>query len=194
MLTLKGREKELELCFSEQTELKEAIRLLKELKEKNVGFFNKAAVKISYSGTEFDYFSEVLFAEEIKKFFGKRAELCKKHTLTQSEILHSFNPDEVICRIHNGNLRSGEVFVSRGDALVTGDVNPGATVTANGNITVLGALRGVAEIKEKGIVFASVMQPSQIRIGRLCSYNKKSENAGTAIARAEKGEIILNCL
>ena len=193
-LTLKGKDNEIELCFSGQTPLSEAVELLNALSQENKDFFRKSAAKISYSGTEFDYFSEVRFSEEIKKVFGKNSVLKKRCILSEKEILHSLTDGEVICRVHYGSLRSGEVFKSRGDALVTGDVNPGAAVIANGNITVLGALRGVAEIKKKGIVYAAAMQPSQIRIGKLCSYNKKSENVGAAIACAEKGEIILNCL
>jgi len=193
LLTLKGKGKEIELCFSEKTDVSAAISLLNELGKSHREFFGKAETKVSYTGTEFDYFSEVLFAKEVKKVFGKDAELVKKHSLSAEEIMHTFKPGEVICRVHSGNLRSGEIFKSRGDALVTGDVNPGATVIAKGNITVLGALRGVAQTKN-GFVYANVMAPSQIRIGTRLSYNKRSENVGAAIARAEKGEIILNCL
>lgn len=193
-LTLKGKGNEIELVFKEQTELSEAIELLNSLSEKNGDFFSKSKITVSYNGTEFDYFSEVRFAETVKKVFGKNAELKKKHMLSETEIFHSLTKNEVICRVHNGSLRSGEVFRSRGDALVTGDVNPGATVIAKGNITVLGALRGVAQIKKKGFVYANLMNPTQIRIGKLYSYNKGYENMGAAIASAEKGEIILNCL
>lgn len=78
--------------------------------------------------------------------------------------------------------------------MIYGDVNPGATVEAAGNITVIGALRGTAQINGRGYVFAMRMEPTQIRIGNVYSYSKKGESVGAAVAAAEKGEIILQCL
>jgi len=65
-------------------------------------------------------------------------------------------------------VRSGQVLQVPGDLLLVGDVNPGGTVIAGGNIFVMGSLKGIAHAGFNGnreaIVAASVMKPSQIRI------------------------------
>ncbi|MFV8828762.1 septum site-determining protein MinC [Alkalihalobacterium sp. APHAB7] len=65
-------------------------------------------------------------------------------------------------------VRSGQVFKVNGDLLLIGDVNPGGTVVASGNIFVMGALRGMAHAGSEGdetaVIAASVMAPSQLKI------------------------------
>lgn len=65
-------------------------------------------------------------------------------------------------------IRSGQVLEITGDLLLVGDVNPGGTVAATGNIYILGALRGIAHAGRNGdkqaIVAASLMAPSQLKI------------------------------
>ena len=52
----------------------------------------------------------------------------------------------------------------------------------------------IANAVGEGKVYATYMSPSQIKIGKVCSYNKTDENVGAAVALAENGEIILDCL
>lgn len=65
-------------------------------------------------------------------------------------------------------IRSGQVLEIVGDLLLIGDVNPGGTVKATGNIFVMGALRGIAHAGCQGnhdaVIAASTMKPSQLRI------------------------------
>ncbi|OLO40542.1 septum site-determining protein MinC [Alkalihalophilus pseudofirmus] len=65
-------------------------------------------------------------------------------------------------------VRSGQVFKVNGDLLLIGDVNPGGTVIATGNIFVMGALRGMAQAGSEGdetaVIAAAVMAPSQLKI------------------------------
>jgi septum site-determining protein MinC len=65
-------------------------------------------------------------------------------------------------------VRSGQVVEVPGDLLLIGDVNPGGTVKAGGNIFVLGALRGIAHAgclgNDEAVIAASSMKPSQLRI------------------------------
>jgi septum site-determining protein MinC len=65
-------------------------------------------------------------------------------------------------------VRSGQVLEIQGDLLLVGDVNPGGTVAATGNIYVLGSLKGIAHCGSNGnedaIIAASDMKPSQLRI------------------------------
>lgn len=70
-------------------------------------------------------------------------------------------------------IRSGQELDIDGDVLLVGDVNPGGRIRATGHIYVLGALRGIAHAGSSGksdaIIAASIMQPSQLRIGEVVS-------------------------
>ncbi|RFU62554.1 septum site-determining protein MinC [Bacillus sp. V59.32b] len=65
-------------------------------------------------------------------------------------------------------VRSGQVFKVEGDLLLIGDVNPGGTVVAGGNIYIMGVLKGIAHAGVSGnngaVIAASVMKPAQLRI------------------------------
>ncbi len=65
-------------------------------------------------------------------------------------------------------LRSGQSICHDGSVVVLGDVNPGAEVSATGNIIVMGALRGVVHAgaggDEDAVVLAFRLQPTQLRI------------------------------
>ncbi|WP_017726793.1 septum site-determining protein MinC [Halalkalibacterium ligniniphilum] len=65
-------------------------------------------------------------------------------------------------------VRSGQVITVEGDLLLIGDVNPGGTIQASGNIFVLGALRGIAHAGCNGstdaVISASLLAPAQLRI------------------------------
>jgi septum site-determining protein MinC len=65
-------------------------------------------------------------------------------------------------------IRSGQVLEIMGDLLLIGDVNPGGTVKATGNIFIMGTLKGIAHAgcdgNDEAVIAASVMKPSQLRI------------------------------
>jgi septum site-determining protein MinC len=67
--------------------------------------------------------------------------------------------------------RSGVSLEHDGDVIVRGDVNPGAQITATGDIIVFGTLRGIAHAgaaelePERTVVVAISMAPLQLRIG-----------------------------
>lgn len=65
-------------------------------------------------------------------------------------------------------VRSGQILEVPGDLLLVGDVNPGGTVKAGGNIFIMGALKGIAHAgyngRNEAVIVASFMTPSQLRI------------------------------
>lgn len=98
-------------------------------------------------------------------------------------------------------VRSGQVLEVPGDLLLIGDVNPGGTVLAGGNIFIMGALRGVAHAgcsgNQEAIIAASVMKPSQLRIGESISrspdYKAEDRNEmECAIYDKDKEQIIID--
>ncbi|RYM06847.1 septum site-determining protein MinC [Sporolactobacillus sp. THM7-7] len=75
-------------------------------------------------------------------------------------------------------VRSGQVLSVEGDLFLIGDVNPGGVVSATGSIYILGALRGIAAAGEPGneqnrVIAASIMKPTQLKIGRLMSRTEE---------------------
>ncbi|MBO2943936.1 septum site-determining protein MinC [Paenibacillus sp. F411] len=72
-----------------------------------------------------------------------------------------------------GMVRSGQVLHHRGDLLFLGDVNPGGTIVATGDIYIVGALRGTAHAGSEGnqdaIIAASYLAPTQLRISEKIS-------------------------
>ncbi|MDQ0214557.1 septum site-determining protein MinC [Oikeobacillus pervagus] len=102
-----------------------------------------------------------------------------------------------------GMIRSGQVLEVPGDILIIGDVNPGGTVKAGGNIFILGSLKGIVHAgvqgNEKAVVVASRMTPSQLRISEYSTiaphHNEEKESHEMECAYIdEKKQIIVDRL
>nr|YP_002049278.1 possible septum site-determining protein [Paulinella chromatophora]ACB43068.1 possible septum site-determining protein [Paulinella chromatophora] len=90
----------------------------------------------------------------------KRHDTCK-HERSNQEI-------ETLI-VHKGTLRSGDKLVIPTSVLLLGDVNPGAIISAVGNILIWGKLRGIAHAgccgDERTRIVAMHLRPLQLRIG-----------------------------
>ena len=93
-------------------------------------------------------------------------ELNNESTNPTSKPHHSDNKPCLL--FHQGTLRSGENLDTEGDLLLLGDVNPGAQVTAGGNVMIWGRLRGNAHAGKSGDntakIIALQLRPLQLRI------------------------------
>ena len=101
---------------------------------------------------------------------------------------------------HQGTVRSGEYLESPGDLLILGDVNPGAKVSAEGNIIIWGRLLGIAHAGNKGNSKATIsalqLRPVQLRIAKKIARGPKEKpHPGLAEqARINYEEIIISPL
>ncbi len=96
-------------------------------------------------------------------------------------------------------LRSGQVVSHKGDLVIVGDVNPGAEILAEGDITVWGSLRGIAHAGIGGNTEAEIralnLQPIQIRIAHAIARAPDrprityANGTGPEIARIVEGKI-----
>ncbi|MBK9770195.1 MAG: septum site-determining protein MinC [Candidatus Obscuribacter sp.] len=96
-------------------------------------------------------------------------------------------------------LRSGQTVSHKGDLVIVGDVNPGAEIMAEGDITVWGSLRGIAHAGIGGNTSAEIralnLQPIQIRIAHAIARapDRKRINyasgTGPETARISDGKI-----
>jgi septum site-determining protein MinC len=98
-------------------------------------------------------------------------------------------------------VRSGQILEVQGDLLLIGDVNPGGTVKAGGNIFIMGALRGIAHAgcygDEEAVITASLMKPSQLRIGNYISrspdfHSDEKNDMECAFIDLDKNHIIID--
>ena len=101
---------------------------------------------------------------------------------------------------HQGTVRSGEYLESPGDLLILGDVNPGAKVSAEGNIIIWGRLLGIAHAGKNGNSKATIsalqLRPVQLRIDKKVARGPKEKpQIGLAEqARIDSEEIIISPL
>ncbi len=106
------------------------------------------------------------------------------------------NPTLLIRR----TLRSGQHVRYHGNVVVLGDVNPGAEITAGGDIVVMGWMRGLAhagaEGNEQAMVSAFRLSPTQLRIAH---YIARAPDAADAVwpevpefAEVREGQLVID--
>ena len=101
---------------------------------------------------------------------------------------------------HQGTVRSGEYLDIPGDLLILGDVNPGAIVSAEGNIIIWGRLLGIAHAGSEGDSQATIsalqLRPLQLRIAsKVARGPKEKPQLGLAEqARIDSENIIISSL
>ncbi len=98
---------------------------------------------------------------------------------------------------HSYTLRSGDDLTTEGDLLLYGDVNPGARISAGGDVMIWGTLRGVAHAGKNGDESAKIialqLRPVQLRIAQIIARGPKEKPLpGLAEqARLVAGQIII---
>ncbi|SEU08860.1 septum site-determining protein MinC [Salinibacillus kushneri] len=79
-------------------------------------------------------------------------------------------------------VRAGQKLHVKGDLLLIGDVNPGGSVSATGNVYILGRLNGIAHAgidgNQEAIIAAAYMNPTQLRISGFLSRSPDFETEG----------------
>jgi septum site-determining protein MinC len=100
-------------------------------------------------------------------------------------------------------LRSGTRREAAGSVIVLGDVNPGVELIANGDVIVVGTLRGLAHAgaqgREDAIIWAQRIASPQLRIGSALARAEDSsfdvtrakDGEGAELARLEDGQIVI---
>ncbi len=91
---------------------------------------------------------------------------------------------------YKGTLRSGQVLECVSSIVIVGDVNPGAKIISQGNIIVLGSLKGSAYAGAAGnencFVVALEMDPVQLRIGDISVQHTMKKTRAISLRRKEK--------
>ncbi|HHY72853.1 MAG TPA: septum site-determining protein MinC [Bacillus bacterium] len=181
-VTIKGTKSGLTLYLDDCCSFEE---LLKELKEKLstnyqpedsplISVHIKAGNRYLTSDQE-DQIREIIRSK--KKLV---VETLESNVMTKTEALEwkKKNGVATVSKI----IRSGQVLQVKGDLLLVGDVNPGGTVMAGGNIYVMGALRGIAHAgcygNREAVIAASLMRATQLRISDLVTRAPDEQEDG----------------
>ncbi len=127
-------------------------------------------------------------ADKIKQLGGEVTEIRPPNSVVQTK-------SETV--IVSRTIRSGGVVESTGAAIILGDVNAGAEIIAEGDVIVIGKLRGMAHAgalgNENAVIWAQKIMSPQLRIaGALAQGDGSSaESSGGELAQLKDGQIIL---
>lgn len=134
--------------------------------------------------TRVEAYNEALIAsiaEESQEMLRQQAKLAE-------EMYTPTIPD-----FYKGNLRSGQVLQCVSSVTLVGDVNPGAKIISEGNIVVLGSLKGNAHAGVAGndncFIFALDMSPIQLQIGQHFAKSPDKEVTKKRFRRKAKTNI-----
>lgn len=97
-----------------------------------------------------------------------------------------------VADFYKGNLRSGQTLECTSSVTLIGDVNPGAKIISDGNIVVLGSMKGNAHAGASGdsncFIYALDMRPIQLQIGDLIAKSPDKESNGWRIKKRPRLE------
>ena len=112
-----------------------------------------------------------------------------------------FSAFENVTSFHKGSIRSGQALRFKGSIVIIGDVNPGGEVIAEGNVIVLGTIKGLVHAGCAGcadcFVIALNLKPTQLRIADIVTYfSEKDKKTGIVpeCPFAKNGEIYVETL
>lgn len=92
-------------------------------------------------------------------------------------------------------IRSGQRVSHPGDLIIVGDVNPGATVTAGGDVMIFGWLRGTVYAGQPDdgsrVIYALRFDPSQVRIASVLALGNSEGSGNPEKALIENGELVV---
>ncbi|BBN99322.1 septum site-determining protein MinC [Sporolactobacillus terrae] len=180
LVTIKGRKDGLVLVMNEACAYRD---LLIELKEKLAASTNLdqngpvISVKIEVGNRYISTDQRDQLKQIIHSYDHLKVEAIHSNVLTYAELDQIKEQEKIVTMVRI--VRSGQVLSVQGNLLLIGDVNPGGVVSASGNIYVLGSLRGVAsagqgEDGNNAVIVASIMAPTQLKIGETISRNERN--------------------
>lgn len=193
LVTMKGRKDGLVLVMDDACAYEALLQELKEKLSVNQHLYREGPVTSVKVQVGNRYISESQRSELtaiIRSFDHLKVDDIQSNVLTREEFEAEKSKEKIVSVARM--IRSGQVLSVEGDLLLIGDVNPGGVVSATGNIFVLGALRGIAAAGTQGnernaVIAASIMQPTQLKIGRVISRTEEEP------ANEMKNDHVLEC-
>jgi len=225
IVTLKGQKDGIGIILDPNASFNDIKDSLRKKVSQGKQFFDGADTKVMFKGRELDDYSEKVLIDiiteetnlEITFVQGEDfvtlptqiSENKKEAPVLKDSVVAPEKPSEPSKAIHresktayyNTGLRSGQRIKYAGSVVIMGDVNPGSEVVADGNVIVLGALKGMAHAGASGddscFVSALLLSPTQLRIAGIISYvpeSAKSARSSAAYAYIKDGQVFIGPL
>ena len=174
-VVIKSNKYGINLILDKDMAFQELLTAIKEKFQESEKFFKNAKMAISFEGRTLTQEEEYQIIETITENTSISIICIVDNDETHADLVKQQIEayyDSVSGRegeFYRGTLRSGQVLESVSSVVIVGDVNPGAKIISQGNIVVLGALKGNAYAGAAGdsncFIVALEMDPIQIQIG-----------------------------
>ena len=168
-VVFKGRKNGINIVLDSSLSFEEIKRQLKLKLVDAEKFFGNTKSAISFIGRDLSEQEE----EELLETISKSTQL-DIAAPTLEKVFDPFSAKNNMTYFHKGGLRSGQEIRYAGSVVVIGDINPGGEIIAEGNIIVLGTLKGLVHAGCLGnsecYVAALLFRPTQLRIADIISY------------------------
>jgi septum site-determining protein MinC len=207
IVTLKGQRDGICVILDEYASFKDIKEHLRKKVSQGRNFFDGADVSVSFQGRRLDEFHEKVLIDiiteetdlNVKVMRGESAPEAsvfpKKTVVPVSSAPAKTNRTESNTAYYYSGLRSGQSIKYEGSVVVMGDVNPGSEIIADGNVIILGTLKGLAHAGASGdtscFVSALSLQPTQLRIAGTISYVPESAARSCAYAYIKDGQVFI---
>ncbi len=201
-VALKGNKEGLSLYLNEEFDfliLKE--HLAKKLESSRLFFQGAKVTSIQGKCLSVEEKNEI--KSMINTHFGmvmeeKTEERCVPNIKSRKSDNLTLDTDEGTTKFIRTTIRSGQSLKHEGNLVIIGDVNPGGEVIAEGNICVMGSLRGMAHAGAKGnesaFVVAFTLLPTQLRIANIISRSPDNEKIIPSVpelARVKNSSVVI---
>ena len=175
-VVIKSNKYGITLCLDKDIAFRDLLSQIAEKFKASAKFFGDAQMALSFEGRRLSESEQLEVVQTIQENTSLEI-LCimEQDTLTEAymkEVLEDRKKELSASdgKFYKGTLRSGQSLESDASVVVVGDVNPGASVCAKGNVVVLGCAKGYLSAgcdgDDHAFVAALDMQPMQIRIGK----------------------------
>jgi len=185
---LKGGSNGIVMVLTESTPFADLMEEIKEKLDEYSNFLEGASMRsLTVRSRDFSAGEQMELLSLVCERFGK-------DTLVTFQPLTVKEEPPKSC-FYMGTVRSGAQMESDTDLVIVGDVNPGAQISAAGNVTVLGSLRGIVHAGKDGnrdaVIVALSLNPTQIRIAEIITRPPDGEEAASVpeIAYIRDGNI-----
>jgi septum site-determining protein MinC len=222
IVTLKGQKDGISIILDSDAAFEEIKESLRKKVSQGKQFFDGANTKVMFKGRELDDYSEKVLIDIITEetnlditFVQGEGFVAPPNSQSSSNLknekketpVNSSKPSEPPKSNHRESktayyqtgLRSGQRIKYNGSVVIMGDANPGSEIIADGNVIVLGALKGMAHAGASGdescFVSALLLSPTQLRIAGTISYvPAKSTRSSAAYAYIKDGQVFIGPL
>lgn len=140
-------------------------------------FFDKSKAPITFKGRELSDEEEKECIEIIASESNLNIMYVYNGTEDKKQLINQNTSSDMNItptKFHYGALRSGQVIKFNGSVIVIGDVNPGGEIIADGNVIIIGTLKGKVHAGYSGrkdvFVVALKLSPVQLRIANIITY------------------------